>query len=181
MKYDYFILQNLYSTQECEELKSRIEQCINPDIADSPAENVKKSAEVHCVLYENVSDLLRKFRHRLLDINKNCFGLELFETSDYEILHYNKYSSEHLSEYDWHKDACKNECYDIKLTALLNLSTEYQGGEFELFLNGPTEIVEYKSPGSMLIFPSWIPHRVKPVTAGQRLSLSQFYSGPNLK
>ena len=181
MKYDYFFLQGLYNVEERQQLRSQIESIQNYGIEDSPAEGVKKTSSVKCFMYGDAAGLLKKLRHRVLDINKNAFGLDLFETSDYEILHYNKYKSETLGEYSWHKDACKNECQDIKLTALLNLSENYSGGTFELFLNGPTEIAEYSIPGTLLVFPSWIPHRVTPVLSGERISLSQFYAGPNLK
>jgi PKHD-type hydroxylase len=180
MKYDYIFFQSLYNSVERKELRTCIENAHSDSLTDGAAEGVVKTAEVKCLLYSTVSPLLDKLRQRVLDVNKNYFGFNLFETSDFEILHYNTYRSENSSEYGWHTDACKNECYDFKLTALLNLSEEYAGGEFELFLNGPKEIVEYSVPGTLLIFPSWIPHRVKPTTAGCRMSLSQFYSGPNI-
>lgn len=181
MRYDYFFFKELYNAEERKFLRDCIENIPNYNIDDLPAKGVRKTSEVKCFMYGDAADLLRKLRHRVLDINKNCFGLDLFETSDYEILHYNRYRSETQSEYGWHKDACKNECQDVKLTALLNLSENYTGGNFELFLNGPMEIKEYAIPGTLLIFPAWIPHRVTPVLTGERISLSQFYAGPNLK
>ena len=181
MKYDYVFLQELYNADERRQLRSCVEQVSDFNITDSPAKGVKKTANVACFMYKDAAELLRKLRHRVLDINKNCFGLDLFETSDYEILHYNTYKSETQAEYGWHTDACKNECQDIKLTALLNVSENFTGGKFELFLNGPTEIKEFSIPGTLLVFPSWIPHRVTAVLTGERLSISQFYTGPNLK
>lgn len=180
MKYDYIFFQSLYNFEERKKLRECVKTAHSGSLNDGPAEGVIKTAEVKCLLYSSVSTLLDKLRHRVLDVNKNYFGFNLFETSDFEILHYNTYKSETLSEYAWHNDACKNECYDFKLTALLNLSEEYTGGEFELFLNGPKEIIEYSIPGTLLIFPSWIPHRVRPTITGCRISLSQFYSGPNI-
>jgi PKHD-type hydroxylase len=181
MKYDYFFIQGLYNTDECRALRQHIENISDYGVPDSPAAGVVKTADVKCFMYGDVSNLLKKMRHRVLDINKHCFGFDLFETSDYEILHYNKYSSESSSEYGWHKDGCKNESHDVKLTALINLSEEYQGGKFELFLNGPLEISEFQKTGSFLLFPSWTTHRVTPVTGGTRMTLSQFYTGPNFK
>jgi predicted 2-oxoglutarate/Fe(II)-dependent dioxygenase YbiX len=181
MKYDYFFIQGLYTEDECRELRERIESLPDYGFPDAPAEGVVKTANVKCFMYGDVSNLLNKMRHRVLDINKHCFGLDLFETSEYEVLHYNSYSPESNGEYGWHKDGCKNESHDVKLTALINLSEEYQGGKFELFLNGPLEIPEFQKTGSFLLFPSWITHRVTPVTAGKRITLSQFYAGPNFK
>jgi predicted 2-oxoglutarate/Fe(II)-dependent dioxygenase YbiX len=181
MKYDYVFFQSLYNKEERLELRTCIDAILPNDIADGPADGVVKTADVKCIMYKDVAPLLQKIRQRVLDVNKNYFGFDLFETSDYEILHYNKYTIDKQSEYGWHSDACKNECYDFKLTVLLNLSEQYSGGGFELFLNGPKEMREYSVPGSLLIFPSWIPHRVKPISDGVRVTLSQFYSGPNIR
>jgi PKHD-type hydroxylase len=180
MKYDYIFFQSLYNSSEREELQLSIKDALDSSLTDGPADGVIKTSEVNCLLYGAISPLLYKLKQRVLAVNKNYFGFNLFETSEFEVLHYNTYESTNSGEYGWHNDACKNECYDFKLTALLNLSEEYTGGEFELFLNGPKEIKEYSVPGTLLIFPSWIPHRVKPTTSGRRISLSQFYSGPNL-
>ena len=69
------------------------------------------------------------------------------------------------------------------MTLLINLSEEsYDGGEFELSMGQkPETIVEYSSPGSVVMFKSHILHRVKPVTSGTRKSLTLFITGPRFQ
>ena len=82
-------------------------------------------------------------------------------------------------QYGWHIDGDPSKTSDCKLTAILNISDhEYTGGNFELFLNGPTHIKELDKPGGMVIFKSHISHRVLPVLTGQRRTLSIFLMGP---
>jgi PKHD-type hydroxylase len=76
-----------------------------------------------------------------------------------------------------------SEPYDIKLTAILNISTEaYEGGDFELIvtsLDSPVTIPKEK--GKLIIFPSFLFHRVTPVTRGVRKSLVSWIYGPKFK
>lgn len=88
--------------------------------------------------------------------------------------------------YDWHCDAWgepyKNHTHKSyegkirKLSLSLNLThpEEYEGGDFQFRYrkNKKTKIDNLKlSKGSVIIFPSFIEHRVKPVTDGTRYSL----------
>ena len=92
--------------------------------------------------------------------------------------------------YDWHCDSWKmpfdrpddpNVHGKIrKLSATVNLSdeTEYEGGDFEFnFRNqddGSTQpqiCTEIRTKGSIVVFPSFVWHRVNPVTSGTRHSL----------
>jgi len=179
---DYVYTRGRYSSSELSTLRTLIKGLPDIGIGDQPADVITKTASVKCFNYFQAQHLLEKFHNTVLDINKEHFGFNLFETSQYEVLNYNTYDQGNQGEYDWHKDGVKNRPFDIKLTALLNLSEgEYTGGKFELFLNGPKEIPEFGIPGTILVIPSWIVHRVTPVTQGQRITLAKFYAGPNLQ
>lgn len=102
----------------------------------------------------------------------NIEGLDAFQ--------YTKYG-EH-GHYDWHIDTAFGwENYQRKLSAvmLLNNPDEYEGGEFEIVTNG--NINEPKSfkpnKGDIVYFASWMPHRVAPVTGGERKSLVTWIGG----
>ena len=97
--------------------------------------------------------------------------------------------------YDWHKDMFAepnqkpgngyNKVRKLSTTILLNDPSEYSGGEFEFYFNreGPhkkrkiIQVKELTSIGSMLVFPSFTWHRVKPVTKGVRYSLVIWHNG----
>lgn len=92
--------------------------------------------------------------------------------------------------YDWHSDSWenaygeeeKNKNYvgkirKLSVTCQLTDESEYVGGELEFqFRNkdDPTltvEATEAKRKGTIIVFPSHVWHRVKPVTSGNRYSL----------
>jgi PKHD-type hydroxylase len=100
--------------------------------------------------------------------------------------------------YAWHHDAIgypkgvghKNyEGRERKLTAVTLLSDDFSGGEFELSHqisgdNNDTKIEVLPvdlSLGTILVFPSFLWHRVKPVTSGIRHSMQVWCLGPLFK
>ena len=91
--------------------------------------------------------------------------------------------------YDWHLDQ-ELETPNIKgkylmrklsTTIWLNDPDEYEGGEFDIEVNGPLDTIRYNtlklSKGSIVIFPSNSWHRVRPVTSGVRKSLVTWFRG----
>jgi PKHD-type hydroxylase len=63
---------------------------------------------------------------------------------------------------------------------LLNNPSEFDGGEFE-FKELLPEQQACLSQGSIIVFPAFLDHRVKPVTKGERFSAVCWASGPAFK
>lgn len=85
--------------------------------------------------------------------------------------------SEH---YSFHNDILRFENgLERKMTAIMQLSApeDYEGGELEVM----NEVVDHKMQGSIIVFPSFQFHRVKPVTKGVRYSAVCWISGPKFK
>lgn len=93
-----------------------------------------------------------------------------------------RYKASDNGYYDWHgdMDAPKNGV-QRKLTCviLLNDASEFEGGMLEL--KGVDTPVSLTKRGSIIVFPSFILHRVTPVTAGNRYTATTWASGPSLK
>ena len=112
--------------------------------------------------------------------NITAFGVNV--SSDAEI-QYTEYHSHEGGHYDWHIDVnWDNEEVDLdrKLSVTVQLSdpSEYEGGDFE-FSECPTPDPKHsKLKGTVLVFPSYLQHRVLPVTSGMRKSLVAWFSGP---
>ena len=89
--------------------------------------------------------------------------------------------------YDWHMDTFINtpNAYTRKLSLTLQLSdgSEYEGGNFELN-DGTGQGLPYdalRKKGSVLIFPSFLMHRVTPVTSGIRKTIVAWFEGRQFK
>ena len=84
--------------------------------------------------------------------------------------------------YDWHMDSYppKNGI-QRKLTCviLLNDSTDYEGGELQI--KNLEDRILLKNQGSVIVFPSFIDHRVTPVTKGVRYTAVTWALGPSFR
>jgi len=67
-----------------------------------------------------------------------------------------------------------------KLSMSILLNSDFEGGEFEMSLHRPDNNMKLDK-GSIIVFPSFIEHRVKPVTKGTRYSLVAWFVGPPFK
>lgn len=182
MKYDWHCVKGFHSKNECLQIVNYLKSNVSHSLEDFKAIGVVKTSHVDVCVYGQVRDALEKIKHMVMKVNQTDFGFDLYEPSNYDVVHLNTYDSSNFGEYQWHSDGTKNDCWDSKLTVLLNLSTEeYTGGEFQLFLNEPFHVQDFDNPGSLLIFPSFLHHRVNPVKSGKRISLAQFFLGPNFR
>ena len=94
------------------------------------------------------------------------------------------YNGKNKDYYNWHIDTAghmrKIEGMERKLSCsfLLSDPNEYEGGEFQMhYFNGVHQSLKVEK-GTAIIFPAWLPHRVRPVTKGKRISLVAWMEGP---
>jgi len=115
----------------------------------------------------------------MINTNINHFGFEGMQIT--EQAQYTEYPKGGF--YEWHVDtdlvmAQMPPVRKISMTLLLSDPQDFEGGELEL-------IDDKKRPnlkrGYALFFASFIRHRVKPVTKGNRKSLVMWFGGPSLK
>ena len=66
----------------------------------------------------------------------------------------------------------------ISMTLLLSDPSTFEGGELEFMSKGKTAKLKQ---GQAIFFSSWLQHRVKPVTKGERYSLVMWFGGPSFK
>ncbi|MDF1698344.1 MAG: 2OG-Fe(II) oxygenase [Saprospiraceae bacterium] len=81
--------------------------------------------------------------------------------------------------FDWHLDFGAGEISARKLSITVQLSDadEYEGGDLQFMIN--KEVVNApRQKGTIVIFPSFIMHRVTPITKGTRQSIVGWISGP---
>ena len=94
-------------------------------------------------------------------------------------------------KYDWHVDIGvenKDSILFRKLTVIINLNDNYEGGDFQLQGLFPPNVIDnsytlkdLKKVGSVLVIPSFLYHRVAPVTKGTRHSLTCWFRGPSFR
>jgi len=110
--------------------------------------------------------------------NASAFGLDVTPMTS---IQYTQYSAEENGHYDWHNDVdwAEDRAFSRKLSIIAQLSdpSEYEGGDFE-FSEVENPPVDFKRKGSILVFPSYLTHRITPVTEGVRASVVAWFEGP---
>ena len=150
------------------------------------ASQSNKKSKVSLILWLEIKKHLKKLEEFIYDANDEFFHYDIFDISDFHYLNINEYDEENNS-YDWHVDCnVYGSKEDLKLTCLLNISTEpYDGGR--LHLSGLVEkeqeriFKDFNIPGHALLFTSYRQHKVESVTNGKRKTLSYWVRGPAWK
>jgi len=180
--FNYYYWDDVFSSKDIKNINSLVKNHKNREEDKTlKAYNATKSSTVYHIKMKHLKDLLKIPMSLIIEGNRNNYGYDIFECGDEMFLNFNIY--EKNQEYDWHKDVDLSNFVDLKLTALINVSDKnFTGGEFFL-LNSkqPTPVPELDKPGSMVIFNSFILHKVNPVIKGTRKTLTFFIKGPSLK
>lgn len=116
----------------------------------------------------------------LQSANEMFYG---FHLNGYSSFQYTTYDAEQKGNYGWHMDMFMGNSTDEfeprKLSMTLLLNDDFEGGEFQLNLGNQNDAVTLPAQkGRALLFPSFMCHRVAPVTKGKRRSLVVWCLGP---
>lgn len=114
-----------------------------------------------------------------------------FDLSGYNYFQYSEYESSQQGKYDFHIDMFMGNSIPadafatrkLSITFLLNEpGVDFEGGDFQITLGreAAAENVEMKK-GRIIAFPSFVVHRVTPVTKGVRKSIVVWVEGPKFK
>tara|TARA_S200000501_G_scaffold339230_1_gene346667 strand:+ start:752 stop:1294 length:543 start_codon:yes stop_codon:yes gene_type:complete len=161
----------------------KINSVINDNLVeakDKPDQGAIKSSQVKFVHLRSIQNLILPFLDFVFTANNNYYGFDLFQLTGSKILNYNTYNPG--EEYTWHIDAnMSSPVRDIKLTCLLNCSeSNYEGGDLCLFREREIITKDFK-PGSAIVFPSFINHKVEKVISGSRATLAIWMNGPKFR
>jgi PKHD-type hydroxylase len=89
-----------------------------------------------------------------------------------------RYDSADRGFYNWHTDFARTAPNrKISITVQLSGPEDYDGGDLELFFDREPYRAE-RTRGALIAFPSFVLHRVTPVTRGTRWSLVAWIAGP---
>lgn len=111
--------------------------------------------------------------------NHSSWGLNINAIS---AVQFTEYTKEQF--YHWHMDTVELGPDMRKISIIVQLSDpdSYEGGDFQFRHYGGQvdDVPILRQRGTVLAFPSWLEHRVTPVTKGKRHTLVAWMSGPAL-
>jgi PKHD-type hydroxylase len=99
-----------------------------------------------------------------------------------DAIQYTEYNEDVEGKYDWHMDLgpFPHSTRKISITVQLSDPSEYEGGDLEFNMGGKI-VTAPKGKGAVVCFPSYLLHRVTPVTKGVRKSLVLWVGGSVFK
>ena len=139
----------------------------------------KRVTTISWIPFKEMPDMYKDIERSMLKANNNHFGFEGMRLT--EIGQFTHYPTGGF--YDWHMDndvlgKHQPPVRKISMTLLLSPEHEFEGGELEFMQKGKTAKLKQ---GQAIFFASWLQHRVKPVTRGERKSLVMWFGGPSFK
>ena len=123
-----------------------------------------------------------KIANAAADINSRFFHFAL--DGCYEPIQLGIYHAVNGGQYGWHTDASVKDMLvprKLSMSLILSDSSEFEGGQLQLKTEGDNPITVDAPKGRAWFFPSYILHRVSPVTKGVRRSLVIWFGGPQFK
>ena len=147
-----------------------------------------RSSKISFINYsKEYSWLFDKFNKIIQNVNEEYYN---FDLNGYDYVQYSEYLANENGHYDYHidlmVDMIPQKEYDFlyrKLSFSLCLNqqgNDYSGGDFKIKTGAEEDSVKLNK-GDMIVFPSFILHKVEPVTEGVRKSLVGWVTGPKFK
>ena len=181
---DYTWFKNFLSAEECEKVKNiwseqEIQEAMVSHAGNKTLKDDLRKSSINFLKPGTANDwIYDRLAQACIQVNANRFKFEIkgFQTE----LQLAKY--ENGGFFDWHMDFGSGPISNRKLSITVQLSDpdEYEGGNLQFLVN-QNQVDAPREKGTAIIFPSFFPHRVMPVTGGCRMSIVGWIAGPPYK
>ncbi len=179
---NFFVHKNFLDTDTCNKLieltreykMKETQVLINKETVHNPT--FRKGNETPLPPEEKTEWIYKKLEEVVRKYNAHAYAFKLAGlTQNIRVLEYRV--GDHYQA--WHQDFGRGKTSIRKLSMSIQLSdpSAYEGGDLEFF-NGRF-VQAPREQGNLIIFPSFVFHRVIPVTQGTRHSLVAWMNGPH--
>lgn len=183
---DYYWFQYAFTNEELNRLYALLEPIPYQDattIGSQDQANAKvRSSRIKWIPQnDNWQWLYEKLFGMIEEANETLWKFDLFGTN--ESIQYTEYLAENDGHYDWHQDIGPGgpSLRKISLVVQLTDPSEYEGGDLQIWAGGQNIWTVNRGKGNVAIFPSYMMHRVSPMTSGTRRSLVLWAGGEHYK
>jgi PKHD-type hydroxylase len=147
---------------------------------DDKPDHIRITRVAWMVRKPEIQWLHTRLEEMVLPINAEFYRYDLYGLN--EAFQYTVYEGAQGGHYNWHVDMGEKRYEPRKISLSLQLSgpSDYEGGEL-VIQAGDGDCAAEKARGTLIAFPSYVLHRVEPVTAGIRKSLVIWVAGPEFR
>ena len=177
---DCYKVDNAISEGFCKKLieeyaKPEVEK-LPPEIGNTPGNvnlNIRNVQRLQLPLFAGIGATLTAIG---LSVNHQVWQYNITHSNQSEFLMYDV-----NGKYETHVDTFHSKSNETrKLTVLAFLNDDFEGGKFYI-QNSHEKLYPPQTPGTVLVFPSFMPHGVEPVTKGIRYSIVTWMVGEYFK
>lgn len=180
----YVTGRNVFTDAEMDALIARMigqpgqEVRTGPDLKIRPEQN--RSTARHILPDAESGWIYHRIMTTLSVLNAQSYQFDVKGMD--EPLYFVTYEGQRQGHYNWHYDgtAAGQAPRKLSITFQLSRAEDYEGGELEFNRTGEPTMAP-RERGTFVLFPSFILHRVRPVTKGTRHALVAWVNGPPLK
>lgn len=164
-------ISNIYEKKQKKEAKITGGKALDPDFRKSSVTFIEPDNQ-------EFRSIMLKLSHIALKTNQHRFHFDL--SGFYESIQIAEYGEGGF--FDWHADFGNGHASNRKLSLSVQLSepNDYEGGNLQFMMN-EKGIDAPRTIGTIVIFPSFVLHRVTPITRGTRRSLVGWVTGMPFK
>lgn len=155
-------------------------------ILGDDAQDIRKSRIKWIPQNEKWDWLYEKLMNFAIEANDQLWGFDLLTAP--EQIQYTEYLATDEGKYEWHQDIGPGipSLRKVSITVQLSHPDEYEGGDLQIWLGGdprdPSSTLSCaRGHGTVVVFPSYLPHQVSPVTKGIRRSFVLWVGGEHYK
>jgi PKHD-type hydroxylase len=150
--------------------------------ADKTIENQTRKSRIKWLRYDHYPQfdwLYERIQQAIIRANNKYWNFDLYSMPEH--IQYTEYG-EGGGHYDWHMDLGHRNLSIRKISVTMQLShpDEYEGGDLQFMRSQYAETAP-RDFGSLIVFPSYMLHRVTAVTKGTRKSLVLWSGGVPFK
>ena len=174
----YAFWEKVFTPEECEKIiKIAKNKGLIKGLTKSKTD-VRKSKITWLYASDDLDWVYRRITDIVLNLNDRFFQFDLHGLN--EGLQFTNYKAP-SDKYGKHIDRANNLIIrKLSLSIQLTDPKEYEGGELYLY-EDDKGLEMKKEQGTLVLFPSYILHEVKPVTKGERNSLVSWVTGKQFK
>ena len=191
--YPYCYLDDTFTEKELDDMcqyfsQQQVEQATVMSVDNPLNQEIRRSRVKFFCRDEFIFPIFDRLNGAIETINDRFYN---FILNGYDSFQYTEYHHDEKGEYNFHMDTCFGErSFDEqfetrKLSVVMCLNrpgVDFEGGQF--YMNQGSEKLAFEvemKRGRIIFFPSFLIHRVAPVTKGVRKSLVAWVTGPKFR
>ena len=170
--WDVVLVPEAFTAEQCREIRTVMETVpLVPATIKDGESSAARVSDVRFVEYDPALWIFARLRAVVEQVNPQTFRFALSPHLE-EGFQFTEYREGGF--YSWHSDIGAGNAERRKLSLVVQLNDDYEGGELDFF---PARFNVPRQAGLLIAFPSYMPHCVRPVSSGVRHTLVSWVSG----